>query len=152
MNFSANRNPYEESLRMVWDLFGAHVNGKPGGLFCVVSNSPLGTAATTALENSAAALGFGVGSCCYVVMKTEDSQLGANDLRMLIEGIDPSVLVATDAQAASALSYAYNCEIPTNSSSRALGRTVVAFKGMESLLDTPSDKQKVWALLKRLKS
>lgn len=152
MNFSANRNPYEESLRMVWDLFGAHVSGKPGGLFCVVSTSTLGPVAANALESSAAALGFGAGSCCYITLKAEDTQLGANDVRMLIEGIDPSVLVATDAQTASALSYAYNCEVPTNSSSRALGRTVVAFKDMESLLDTPANKQKAWALLKHLKA
>lgn len=155
MNNSANRNPYAFSLDTVGQIFGAHLSGKLGGLVGIVSNLPLGPSAQKALESSASALGFGEGSCCYVIIRTANdddaSRLGANDLHMVIEGVDPLVLVAADAQAASVLSHAYQCDVPTNNASRVLGRTCVAFKGFEQMLDSPDNKQRAWALLKRLK-
>ncbi|MDO4183557.1 MAG: hypothetical protein Q4E12_08155 [Coriobacteriia bacterium] len=158
MKISANRNPYERALGFAWDTFAAHLAGAEGSLLCVVSWQPLGAAAASALEKSAPALGYGPKGCTYLVVQadgalapTEATRLGEQDLRMALEALDPAALVVTDAQAAALVSRAYGCEVPTNAASRVLGRPCAAFIRMENLLETPEDKQKMWALLKHVR-
>lgn len=76
--------------------------------------------------------------------------LNARALFEIIEGIDPIVLVAADSQAARALSDAYHVEVTPLVRSRVFGRTTVAFRSFESMLESPSEKQQAWALLKQL--
>ena len=157
MTFSANRNLFEVPLAAVWDAYGPHLSGAPGSLLCAISQHPLNDDAVKALDNSASALGFGSKGCTYVCLQVaggsnqEASELGANDLQMIIEGADPLALVACDSHAAALLSQAYNCQVAPDRPNRVLGRTCVAFVQLESLLGTPEDKQKAWALLKTLR-
>lgn len=160
-----NGNLYETALDEVWGLFGAHLDGARDGLVCVVSERPLGDAARAALASTAAALGYGRAGCTFASLRAGDTGadtdsgegpadgagiLDAQALFLLVEGIDPACLVAADAAAAQALAAAYRCSIPTGTASRALGRTVVAFRSFPALLSGPQDKQRAWALLKKL--
>ena len=153
MKSSANRNFLAASLSFAWDTFGEYLSGTQGSLLCARSQTPLSDTAKHALESSAAALGFGQKGCTYVNLQAnaEDGTLGANDLRMIVEAIDPESLIACDAQSASMLSHGYGTEVATNKANRVLGRTCIAFVGLEDMLDTSESKQKVWALLKKLK-
>ena len=75
---------------------------------------------------------------------------GARSALVLVEGLDPLCLIATDSTAAAALGRAYRCEVPLGKPGRAFGRSVVAFRDFDAMLDDGQDKQIAWALLKKL--
>lgn len=159
MKNSANGNMYEVTLEETWELFAPYLFGARTAPVCVVSTSKLGDVAQSALESSATALGYGSASCTYVVLEgTSDSAtsttgtapLDSQALFLLVEGLDPLVLVATDAKATQALSATYRQKVSLNSACRLFGRDAVAFKAFEPMLNNAQDKQAAWALLKKL--
>ncbi len=100
---------YEEATDFVWRTFDAHLSGRRAGLWCVVSEKPLGDVARGAILSSAAALGFGEDACTFVALAPNDdpaetsaptSHMDGNDLFTLMEGVDPLRVVATDTAAA----------------------------------------------------
>ena len=68
-----------------------------------------------------------------------------------MEGLDPVALVACDAFAAEALSAAYRTPVTLDADNRLLGRTTIIFQDFEGMMNTPADKQRAWALLKKLR-
>lgn len=128
----------------------AHVAGTAFGLLCVVSTMELGGVARNALESSAVALGYGPNSLSYVTLGAETDLLEPAALLALVEALDPIAVVVTDSIAAECMSQAYKCEVPTQASARVLGRTCVAFRSFEELLETQENKRIAWALLKHL--
>ena len=149
-------NMYEVAADETWELFGSFLEGAHAGLVAIVSAAPLATPARTALISSAAALGYGREACTFVTIapadgsEAEGARLDPQSLFLILEGTDPICLVATDSPAAALISSAYRCPIEPGKASRALGRTVVAFKDFTALLATPQNKQVAWALLKKL--
>lgn len=69
MKNSTNSNMYAAAADSVWRTFGAHLSGNEMGLWCIVSEKPLGETARKALSNSAAALGFGETACTFVTLQ-----------------------------------------------------------------------------------
>lgn len=139
-------NKYEVALDETWELFAEQLSGARAGLvLCVGGEAPSGKA-RGALESSAKALGYGEGTCTFATV----GGLEGNALFVLIEGIDPTCIVATDGKAAALLGQAYKCSVPSGKPSRLLGRTCVAFLDFEEMLEKDSDKQIAWALLKKL--
>ena len=59
-------------------------------------------------------------------------------------------LVATDAEASALLAQAYRHDVEPDAACRLMGRSVVAFRDLAALMNTPEDKQRAWALLKKL--
>ena len=167
---------YEVTLEETWELFAPYLDGARAGVVCVASATRLDAAARNALENSAAALGYGRACCTYVVLRpgsaTRETTDGGEDgtaegrgaahevagetaldgqaLFLLLEGLDPLVVVAADAEAARALGAAYRQEVPLDGACRLFGRDAVAFKSFEHMLDDAQSKQAAWALLKKL--
>lgn len=142
---------FEVTGESVLVLYGSHVTGTPASTLLVLSETPLGDAARTALEKSAASLEFGVAPLAVVTAETAEGKLGAEDVRTIVEGLDPVALVATDAFAAELLSAAYRAPVTLDAPNRLLGRTAVIFEDLEDLMKTPADKQRAWALLKKLR-
>lgn len=145
---------YEVTLEETWDLFAPYLDGARTGVVCVASATRLGDAARSALENSAAALGYGCACCTYVALRADgaagDAALDGQALFLLLEGLDPLIVVAADAEAARALGAAYRQEVPLDGACRLFGRDAVAFKSFEHMLDDAQSKQAAWALLKKL--
>lgn len=145
---------YEVTLEETWDLFAPYLDGARAGIVCVASTIRLGDAAQSALENSAAALGYGHACCTYVALRPDsaagDAALDGQALFLLLEGLDPLIVVAADAEAARALGAAYRQEVPLDGACRLFGRDAVAFKSFEHMLDDAQSKQAAWALLKKL--
>ena len=145
---------YEVTLEETWDLFAPYLDGARTGIVCVASAARLGDAARSALEKSAAALGYGCACCTYVVLRADgaagDAALDGQALFLLLEGWDPLIVVAADAEAARALGAAYRQEVPLDGACRLFGRDAVAFKSFEHMLDDAQSKQAAWALLKKL--
>ena len=150
MKKSANGNMYDVSAREVRELFADYLDGAALPLVLVLSRAPLAAAARQALESSARALGYGEDSCAFAVLEADGAALDANALFLLVEGLDPLCLVAADEDAARLLEAAYRQEVPTGAASRVFGRSAVAFRSFEAMLGTSDEKQRAWALLKKL--
>ena len=148
---SANGNMYEIALDEAWDLFGAYVGGARSALVCVLSSRPLDDRSRAALNSSACALGYGRDACTFAVVgdNAEDA-LDDPAVFLMIEGLDPLCLVATDEGAARILGRTYRCDVSLARTSRVFGRSAVAFKSFADMLDDGQDKQIAWALLKKL--
>ena len=114
---------YEVALDEAWELFAEHLDGARSALVCVASGSGSSERSRAALNQA---------------------------LFLLVEGLDPLCLIATDSTAAAALGRAYRCEVPLGKPGRAFGRSVVAFRDFDAMLDDGQDKQIAWALLKKL--
>lgn len=151
VNFSVSSNMFEVTGESVLVLYGSHVTGTPASALMVISETPLGNAARSALEKSAASLEFGSAPLALVVAETDEGKLGAEDVRTIVEGLDPVALVAVDAFAAELLSAAYRTPVSLDAPNRLLGRTAVVFEDFEGLMGTPDGKQRAWALLKKLR-
>ena len=151
MKNSAKGNMYEVALNEAWDLFAAHLGGARAALVCVVSQEPLDERARAALNSSVDALGYGRDGCTFISLQADDgSLLDDQALFLLVEGLDPSCLIACDQVTATALGKAFRCEVLPMKQSRVFGRTAVAFRNFTAMLDDGQDKQVAWALLKKL--
>lgn len=149
--FSVNSNMFEVTGESVLMLYGSHVTGAPTSTLLAISATALSETAREALEKSAASLEFGAAPLALVTMETAEGKFGAEDVRTIVEGLDPVALVATDASAAETLSAAYRTPVTLDEANRLLGRTAVIFQDFEALMKTPADKQRAWALLKKLR-
>ncbi len=142
---------FEVTGESVLMLYGTQVTGEPTSALAVVSETPLGDAARTALEKSAASLEFGAAPLAFITVEGPAGTLGAEDVRTIVEGLDPVALVAADAFAAEVLSAAYRTPVTLDAENRLLGRTAVIFEDFEGLLTSDNGKQRAWALLKKLR-
>ena len=113
-----------------------------------------------ALENAFVSLGWGFNSWCGVTLEVSDKDtLSALELRMIVEIIDPQVVVALDRRALLMLQEGYGDEllpeIPSpGKKTTLLGRTFVYVDGFEVALasdDEGEAKRRVWRELKVLK-
>lgn len=141
---------YEFNALGVLQLYGQFVEGGPNCTLAVVSRSPLGQKARSALEASAERLEYGRDACVWVTLSDGECELGAADLRTLLEGLDPSGIVAADADAAAMLAKAYSTSLKMDAANRAFCRTVVALHDFESMIEDDGDKRLAWAALKKL--
>lgn len=133
-------------------IYAPFIEGNPSQTVLAVSSRRLSDAARGALGKSVAALGYGEGSLTYICIGTpEGFEASAGDVLTMVEGLDPLCLIAADAPAAALLGEAFRCEVAPDAFSRVRGRSAVAFADLESMLGDPDDKQKVWALLKKLR-
>ena len=148
---SVKSNIFEVTGESVLMLYGSHLTGAPTSTLLVLSETPLGDAALEALEKSAVSLEFGTAPLAQVVVETAEGKLGAEDVRTIVEGLDPVALVACDAFAAEALSAAYSTPVTLDADNRLMGRTAAIFQDFEGMMNTPADKQRAWALLKKLR-
>ncbi|MDO5117185.1 MAG: hypothetical protein Q4D34_01650 [Eggerthellaceae bacterium] len=154
MNNSANSNMYYHTIDRAWDLYACHLEGNRDGFICVISNASLSDAARNALEASMEKLGYGSRACTFISLADASSDavapLSAQTLLELIELLDPAILVAADAESARALSEAFRTRLPLFDLSHIAGRATVAFASFTGMLDSMPNKQKAWAILKRL--
>ena len=102
---------YEVALDEAWELFDEHLDGARLALVCVASGSALSERSRAALNSAMASLGYGSGACTFAAVEGLDDQA----LFLLVEGLDPLCLIATDSTAAAALGRAYRCEVPLGS-------------------------------------
>lgn len=144
---SNNGSMYGVAAEGVLAVYGSLLEGTGNETVLAVSSNALGESARKALAASTEALGYG--RDCLALVATE-GVLGSNDLLTIVEGLDPLCLVATDAKASALLAQAYRHDVEPDAACRLMGRSVVAFRDLAALMNTPEDKQRAWALLKKL--
>ena len=142
---------YEVNAESVLEAYGAFVEGTPSATVLVASQEPLAGAPRTALERSAAQLGYGEGACAWLHLVAEGMTLGPQEVATITEGVDPLAVVLADDGAVALFGRAYHTELEADAATRVLGRRVAAFKDFGALLADDEAKQQAWALLKRLR-
>ena len=146
MKKPVNSNMYEVTAEGVLAVYGSLVEGTGAETVLTLSAEPLPDDARGALSASLEALGYGRDALATAAC----GALGAQDLLTVVEGLDPLCLVSADAASSALLAVAYRHDIPDDDACRLMGRPVVAFRDFPALLATPEDKQRAWALLKKL--
>ena len=154
-------NIFEAGAVEVTELFADYLEGDvaPGACIALaVSGSQAGALSRNALEKSLAALDYGEHACTYLTLLPSDAQAEGGDipldtqsLFLLVEGLDPFCIIATDQQGITLLAESYRTAVAPDSATRLFGRPVAAFDDLEALLATNDGKQKAWALLKTLR-
>lgn len=148
---SVRSNIFEVTGESVLTLYASNLTGTPASSLMVVAQKPLSDTARGALEKSAASLEFGDAPLAMAVVESPEGALGSEDVRTIVEGIDPVALVVADASAAELVSAAYRAPLLIDDRNRLLGRTAVMFQDFEALMETPESRQRAWALLKKLR-
>ncbi|HSQ21367.1 MAG TPA: hypothetical protein VLQ52_01015 [Coriobacteriia bacterium] len=81
-----------------------------------------------------------------------DEATRARRLRLIVEAVDPRVIVALDARASADLAAAFEIDVPRPGVPvRVLGRDVVAIDGLEASLADERLKRRVWGQLQALR-
>ncbi len=113
------------------------------GPLCSLDSLP----APDTAENASHAQDTGQGK---VERNVAHAALSATEVFCAIEGTDPAALVIADAPSAAQCAEAYRCPIPTDTSLRLLCRSTVVFTDFVPMLASTAEKQRAWALLKKL--
>lgn len=157
MKKTAQSNIYGAGAAGIFELFGDYVEGDAGRAALVIGSSRLGEAATVALDRSLDAFGYGTDafSMATIVPLDQDAEggdiaLDSQALFLLVEGLDPLMLICADEEACVLASQAYRTQFAPDSAGRAFGRPAVMFKDLGALMETEAGKQKAWKLLKSL--
>ena len=137
---------YGAAAREIGELFEDYLEGGPDRPALALSSESLDGNARIAIEKSLVAFGHDPESCSFARCGELDPQATF----LLIEGIDPLYVIATDREASALLAKAYRTDYPLDSPIRVAGRPGVAFTDLASLMTTPESKQKAWKLLKSL--
>lgn len=132
------------------EAYASHVEGPIACTAIVLSERSLTDAARDALAKSLASLGYGDKGLAFAHLDAEGTVLGSSDIFSIIEGLDPLCLIVADEASAQLLSQAYRCPIALDAYMRLLGRPCAAFKSFEGMLADAVEKQRAWAVLKRI--
>lgn len=153
-------NIYEAGAVGIAELYADYLERYAGSDQCIalsISSHPLDAAAHDAVSKSLAALGYGNEACTYATTVPQDSTVEGGEivldpqaLFMLVEGIDPLLVIVADDQTTRLLGEAYRCSFAPDSAVRVFGRPGIAFSNLETMLGTNEGKQRAWHLFKTL--
>ena len=128
----------------------ALVVGPPGD----ASGSPLGGEAGEAVAKALAALGFAAGSEFVIATRPSrdaDGEAFARRLRLALEAVDPTLVLALDAAGAGDLRGAYGLtDMPVGEPIRVMGRTLGYVGDFVASLSDVSTKARVWSAMKAI--
>lgn len=148
-------NIYEINAYQALVRFERFIEGSANDLLLVISSANLGEQSREAIQSTAEKLGYGKTRISWAsilgrVAEEEPIPISPENLRLLIESIDPSGMIVTDIGAMSILSEAYGVGLEADSSNRVACRTCATFSNFETMLENSDSKQKAWRVLKNL--
>ncbi|MCI9129627.1 MAG: hypothetical protein HFJ65_04905 [Eggerthellaceae bacterium] len=150
MNTFPDSNIFEFNAATTLVRYGEYAQGSANSMLSVISTEPLSEDARAALASSSARLGFG-DDILWVTLKPEEREpLATEDATYLLIATDPVAFVITDANAAAFMRASLGADIPLDAFSRIRCRDSVAFASFQEMLASPEEKQRAWALLKKL--
>lgn len=146
---------YEYAALSALALYGDFVIGSPSATLAIISEHPLPPEAKEALAASADRLGYGHDGCAWIVMRAmpsggDASVLGDNDLKTIVESLDPVAVIATDSFSARSLCRSCGQKPMINDFGIIGGRRCVLLGDFPLMLKEDGEKQRAWRLMKRL--
>jgi len=153
----AQSNIYGAGAASIFELFGDYVEGDAGRAALVLALKRPSDASLIALDKSLAAFGYGADAFSVATIKPLDTSVEGGDipldpqaLFLLVEGLDPLLLICADAEAISLACLAYHSQFEQDAPARVFGRPAVMFRNLDDLMGSDAGKQKAWKLLKSL--
>lgn len=153
----AQSNIYGAGAASIFELFGDYVEGDAGRAALVLASKRPSNASLIALDKSLAAFGYGADAFSIATIKPLDASVEGGDipldpqaLFLLVEGLDPLLLICADAEAISLACLAYHSQFEQDAPARVFGRPAVMFRNLDDLMGSDAGKQKAWKLLKSL--
>ena len=153
----AQSNIYGAGAASIFELFGDYVEGDAGRATLVLASKRPSNASLIALDKSLAAFGYGADAFSIATIKPLDASVEGGDipldpqaLFLLVEGLDPLLLICADAEAISLACLAYHSQFEQDAPARVFGRPAVMFRNLDDLMESDAGKQKAWKLLKSL--
>ena len=149
-------NIYSASAEEIRELFGDYLEGPDPCVALALGSHPLGGAERNALEKSLESFGYGPRACTYAALSAggagsdDGIPLDSQALFLLIEGLDPLLIICADSAAATAVGRACRMECQQDAPARVFGRPAVMFGDLSGLLQSDEGKQRAWRLLKSL--
>lgn len=155
----AAKSSYGAAAQEICELFADYLDGDGGRPAVALGEHSPSPAARNAIGKSLQAFGYGPDACTFASLLPKDESAEGGDIALdpqalflLIEGLDPLYVIATDANAAAALGKSYRTEIALDAPARLFGRSSALFANLDSLLETPEGKQRAWKVLKSLQA
>lgn len=145
---------YGAAAREVCALFADYLDGDAGRPALVVHTLPCSETARDALQKTFSSFGYEGEACTFVSVTPLNApeqdvvELDPQAMFLLVEGIDPLNIVATDERAAKLLEQTYRQTYALDSAVRIFGRPSAVFSDLNALLQTPEGKQCAWKALK----
>jgi len=153
----AQSNIYGAGAASIFELFGDYVEGDAGRAALVLALKRPSDASLIALDKSLAAFGYGADAFSVATIKPLDTSVEGGDipldpqaLFLLVEGLDPLLLICADAEAISLACLAYHSQFEQDAPARVFGRLADMFRYLDDLMGSDAGKQKAWKLLKSL--
>ncbi len=149
MNTSGNSNIYEFEAARTLKLYAPFISGTGNNTVVVIGENAISPNIQKAISDSAERLGYGKNACSWVSVKSQNDErtLEANDLRMIIEGINPLSIIALNKTSAELLGQAFGLQIPLDTHTRILGRDIAALKDFALALEDQTYKRIAWKAL-----
>lgn len=154
----AEKTSYDASTRQIAELFADYIEGDANRPALVLSARPLAVPARDALEKSIEFFGYAPPTCTFATTVPSDSSVEGGDialdpqaLYLMVEGLDPLYLIATDSTTVAALGEAYRIQLAPDAPARVFGRPAALLADFESSLKTERAKQAAWRVLKSLR-
>ena len=151
MNSTIKSNIFEESLQPIRRKYATHLQGGLSPFVVVCSSRPLSEKAAAAIKASFESFGYKEDWAAYVSVASEEGNiLSSEDLFTIVEALDPKCVLVTDVSAAKVLSLGYKASIKVNDVCDVLGLEVFVLEDFGKALESSADKQKAWAILKKM--
>ena len=147
-------NIYEAGAADIRALFQDHVDGDSSRIALALSATSLDGAARQAIEKSLEAFGYGADSCSFAVLDPrgkddgEGAELDPQSVFLLVEALDPALVVITDEKTGRVVAQAYRAAFDLDAPARVFGRPTCVFRDLTALLTTDNGKQTAWKVLK----
>ena len=148
-------NIYEAGAADIRALFEAYVDGNSSRIALALSESPLAQPARDAVEKSLAAFGYGNEACSFATLRPYDPTVEGGDIELdpqsiflLVEALDPIMIVIADEKTARLVAQAYRAAYDLDAPARVFGRPTAVFRNLPELVSTDEGKQKAWRILK----
>ena len=147
-------NIYEAGTADFRALFDGYIDDDSPCIALAVSAEPLDQTARSAIEKSLEALGYGKSACSFATLAPHGSsadagvKLDAGSLFLLVEALDPLLLVISDEESARLTAQAYRTAFDLDAPTRIFGRPAAVFGNLAKLLTTKEGKQRVWHVFK----
>lgn len=148
-------NIFEAGAVDILAMFEDYFEGDTSRIALAIGSTPLNDPCRNAIDKSLETFGYGAEACSYASLSPRSEDIEGGDINLdpqalflLVEALDPIMLILADENAARLAAQAYRAAFDLDVPTRIFGRPTVVFKDLPALMESPEGKQKAWSLFK----